>query len=77
MKARTLVIYADNGMFTAEQKNAFLSYRPGTLRMDLEQASHDAHLDQFRQWMTTLKVFLIPVEEQISPDSQAAPLERR
>ncbi|MDJ0314751.1 alpha/beta hydrolase [Arthrobacter sp. H35-D1] len=60
VEARTLVMYADNGMFTDEQKNAFLSHRPGTLRVDLEQASHDAHLDEFEQWITALKAFLMP-----------------
>lgn len=57
--ARTLVIYADNGMFSEQQKSEFVGFRPGTLRADLSNASHDAHLDQFDQWIDVLRGFLL------------------
>lgn len=55
VEARTLVIYADSGMFLEKQKSAFVAHRSGTLRVDLTNASHDGHLDQFGQWMYALK----------------------
>ncbi|PYI37533.1 hypothetical protein CVS30_14760 [Arthrobacter psychrolactophilus] len=58
VQARTLVVYADNGMFSQEQKTAFLAHRPETLRADLNNASHDAHLDQPGQWIDVLRRFL-------------------
>lgn len=59
VQARTLVIYADNEMFSEEQKTAFLAHRPETLRADLNNASHDAHLDQPGQWIDVLRRFLL------------------
>ena len=70
VEARTLVMYANNGMFTDEQKNAFVSHRPGTLRVDLERASHDAHLDEFEQWITALKAFLMPLGQAVDRTSE-------
>lgn len=56
--ATTLVVYADNGMFTEAQKSEFIRRRPGTLRIDLADAGHDAHLEQAEQWISVLQDFL-------------------
>ncbi|WP_083508702.1 alpha/beta fold hydrolase [Arthrobacter alpinus] len=58
VQSRALVVYADGGMFTEAQKQEFVSRRPGTIRVDLQNASHDAHLDQFEAWMDALRGFL-------------------
>lgn len=54
----TLVVYADGGMFTEEQKTGFVGRGNNVTRVDLTGASHDAHLDAFRQWATVLGEFL-------------------
>ncbi|MDQ0921575.1 pimeloyl-ACP methyl ester carboxylesterase [Pseudarthrobacter sp. W1I19] len=58
VSAPTLVIYGENGMFSEEEKAAFVSSRPGTLRVDLPAASHDGHLDAFEPWIAALRTFL-------------------
>ncbi|MBP2414659.1 pimeloyl-ACP methyl ester carboxylesterase [Arthrobacter stackebrandtii] len=58
VKARTLVIYAENGMFTEAQKTGFVGHRRGTLRIDLPNAGHDAHLDQCEPWTEALQAYL-------------------
>jgi pimeloyl-ACP methyl ester carboxylesterase len=55
----TLVIYAEHGMFTAEQKNRFVESGRNVSRVDLAGGSHDAHLDAFDQWTTALTGFII------------------
>nr|WP_307890671.1 alpha/beta hydrolase [Acidipropionibacterium jensenii] len=54
----TLVIYAENGMFTEQQKANFVARGGNVTRIDLAGASHDAHLDAFDEWMTALTSFL-------------------
>lgn len=56
--APALVIYADGGMFTEEQKTQFVGRARNVTRVDLIDASHDAHLDAFEQWNTVLREFL-------------------
>lgn len=56
--APTLVVYADGGMFTEAQKNEFVRRGRNVRRVDLPNASHDAHLDAFEAWAGTLKQFL-------------------
>ncbi|MCT9821026.1 alpha/beta hydrolase [Microbacterium sp. W1N] len=56
--APTLVVYADGGMFTDAQKDAFVSRGRTVTRTDLSGASHDAHLDAFDQWIDALRDFL-------------------
>jgi pimeloyl-ACP methyl ester carboxylesterase len=56
--APTLVVYADGGMFTEEQKEHFVAQGNNVRRIDLLGASHDAHLDAFEQWMAALTGFL-------------------
>ncbi len=51
----TLLVYAEKGVFSAAQKLAFVGHRPGTSRIDLADASHDAHLDQFGPWVDALR----------------------
>lgn len=54
----TLVIYADGGMFTEEQKADFVARGRRVARVDLVGASHDAHLDAFDEWVAVLGSFL-------------------
>jgi pimeloyl-ACP methyl ester carboxylesterase len=56
--APTLVIYAENGMFTEEQKAAYVARGGNATRTDLAGASHDAHLDAFDEWIAALTSFL-------------------
>lgn len=58
VQARTLVVWADNGMFSEMQKAAFVGHGPGTSRVDLACASHDTHLDQFGPWIAALGGYL-------------------
>jgi pimeloyl-ACP methyl ester carboxylesterase len=54
----TLAVFAEHGMFTAEQKDELIRRRPGTRRADLSAASHDAHLDAFEAWIGILRGYL-------------------
>lgn len=56
--APTLVIYADGGMFTDEQKTRFVARGAHAIRVDLTSASHDAHLDAFEDWISALTSFV-------------------
>lgn len=56
--APTLVVYADQGMFTDEQKDSFVTRGVSVTRVDLPGASHDAHLDAFDQWIQALTRFI-------------------
>jgi pimeloyl-ACP methyl ester carboxylesterase len=58
ISAPTLVLFADHGMFTDEQKARFAQHRPGVTRVDLIKATHDAHLDAFDQWIAALVEFI-------------------
>lgn len=58
VQAPTLVVYADGGMFTEEQKERFVERGTDVRRVDLAGASHDAHLDAFEPWITALTAFL-------------------
>lgn len=55
--APALAVFAGRGFFTAEQKDAFIAARPETDRVDLPQASHDAHLDAYDQWSAVLRTW--------------------
>jgi pimeloyl-ACP methyl ester carboxylesterase len=54
----TLAVFAEHGMFTAEQKEELIRRRPGTRYAELSGASHDAHLDAFEDWIGVLKGYL-------------------
>lgn len=54
----TLAVFAEHGMFDAEQRDELVRRRPGTRRVDLPGASHDAHLDAFDDWIAVLSRFL-------------------
>lgn len=56
--APTLVLYADGGIFSEEQKQHFLTHGNDVTRVNLVPASHDAHLDAFEQWRAALVNFL-------------------
>ncbi len=58
LTAPTLAVFADNGMFTEEQKTELIRRRPGTRRVDLPGAGHDAHLDAFDRWIHVLRAYL-------------------
>jgi pimeloyl-ACP methyl ester carboxylesterase len=51
----TLAVFAERGMFTAEQKDELIRRRPGTRRADIPAASHDGHLDAFDCWIGILQ----------------------
>ena len=53
-----LVIYADGGMFSEDQKSEFIRRGRDVRRVDLINATHDAHLDAFEQWVDTLRAFI-------------------
>ncbi|UFS58176.1 alpha/beta fold hydrolase [Subtercola endophyticus] len=59
ISAPVLVIYADGGMFTDEQKAAFVERGNDVTRVDLAGASHDAHLDSFEPLISALRAFLL------------------
>lgn len=54
----TLVIYADGGMFTEQQKSEFVRRGRNARRIDVTAASHDAHLDALDQWMDALRTVI-------------------
>lgn len=54
----TLAVFAENGMFPGDERDALIARRPATHRVDLPGASHDAHLDAFDPWIRTLKEWL-------------------
>lgn len=56
-------IFAPNGMFDEERKAAFVEARPGTLRVDLGEGSHDAHLDATAEWSAVLGDLLSRLSE--------------
>ena len=56
--APTLVVYANNGLFTGAEKTEFISRGHLVRRVDLANASHDAHLDTFEEWVRVLRSFL-------------------
>lgn len=56
--APTLLVYADHGMFSEDQKQRFLDHGTNATRVDLTDASHDAHLDAIDQWITALSEFI-------------------
>ena len=58
VRTPTLILYADQGMFTDEQKTRFAERGVNALRVDIPGASHDAHLDAFDQWIRLLKSFI-------------------
>ncbi|QLD11137.1 alpha/beta fold hydrolase [Microbacterium oleivorans] len=51
----TTVVFAEHGMFTAEQQDELTARRPGTSRRDILGGSHDAHLDAFDAWVDVLR----------------------
>jgi pimeloyl-ACP methyl ester carboxylesterase len=58
VRAPTLVVYGEEGMFSEDGKRTFLLFSPGARRVDLPEASHDAHLDAFEPWIAALRTFL-------------------
>lgn len=58
VEAPTLVVYADGGMFSEEQKAEFVQRGRNVHRVDLRDASHDAHLDAIEQWTDALLDFI-------------------
>lgn len=54
VEAPAVVIYADGGMFSEEQKAEFIRRGRQVRRVDIPRASHDAHLDAFDHWIAAL-----------------------
>ena len=55
----TLAVFAEDGMFTKDQKTELFRRRPDTRGAQLPDASHDAHLDAFGAWIETLRGYLL------------------
>ena len=53
-----LAVFAEHGMFSAEQKDDLIRRRPGTRRADIPGAGHDAHLEAFDPWIRVLRGYL-------------------
>ena len=64
LRVPTLVVFAEDGMFSAEQKDELIRRRPGTTRADIKGASHDAHLDGFDNWIGVLRGYLVNSREE-------------
>ncbi|WP_258376421.1 alpha/beta fold hydrolase [Curtobacterium sp. MCBD17_028] len=58
IEAPVLVIYADGGMFSEADKSEFVRRGRNVQRVDLGNASHDAHLDAFDQWISAIHPFI-------------------
>jgi pimeloyl-ACP methyl ester carboxylesterase len=56
--APTLVVYAENGMFTEDAKTEFVRRGRNVRRADIAGATHDAHLDSFDAWIALVREFL-------------------
>jgi pimeloyl-ACP methyl ester carboxylesterase len=54
----TTVVFAADGMFSADEQAEFLAARPGTRCVTLSSGSHDAHLDATAEWAKTLRAAL-------------------
>lgn len=50
-----LVVFADEGMFSEDQKSELVRRGRRVERVDLHHASHDAHLDALDQWVAALR----------------------
>lgn len=59
LEVPTLAIFAKNGMFDDDDKLELIRRRPSTDRIDLSAGSHDAHLDAFDEWVSTLRNWLL------------------
>lgn len=53
-----LVVYGEHGMFSNKQKAEFVRRGRNVIRVDLQGASHDAHLDAADDWTGRLLEFL-------------------
>ena len=58
LRVPTLAVFAEHGMFTSEAKDELIRRRPATERVNLDGATHDAHLDAFAQWVDVLTAWL-------------------
>lgn len=56
--APTLAVFAKNGMFSPEERAAFIAANPRATRVDLAEGSHEAHLDSFDEWTGALRRFI-------------------
>ena len=54
----TLAVFAEHGKFSEEERAELIRRHPGTRRVDLPGASHDAHLDAFDAWTAVLAGYL-------------------
>lgn len=61
----TLALFAEHGMFSAEQQEELVRRRPSTRVGHLPGASHDAHLDAYDAWVDALRAYLL---EDLSSD---------
>ena len=57
--APSLVVYAEAGMFTAQEAAEFIDRGRDVKRVDLAGASPDGHLDSFDSRIIALRTFLL------------------
>ncbi|WP_256829733.1 alpha/beta fold hydrolase [Ornithinimicrobium faecis] len=55
LEVPTVAIFAERGMFSADDKDELIERQPATARIDLTAGSHDAHLDAFDEWIKALR----------------------
>jgi pimeloyl-ACP methyl ester carboxylesterase len=56
--APTLVVYGEEGMFSADGRSRFIRFGRDVRRVGIPAGSHDAHLDAFDSWIAALRAFL-------------------
>ena len=59
LEVPTLAVFAKESMFAAQDRDALITTRPATARVDLGAGTHDAHLDAFGEWINVLRVWLL------------------
>jgi len=68
LQVPTLAIFAKHGMISEAEKDELIRRRPETDRIDLVGGSHDAHLDDFDEWIDVLRRWLARDQSGTSAD---------
>lgn len=69
LQVPSLAIFAKHGMFSDADKDELIRRRPETDRVDLAGGSHDAHLDDFDEWIAVLRGWLARDQRGMSVDA--------
>lgn len=68
LQVPSIAIFAKHGMFSDADKDELIRRRPETDRVDLAGGSHDAHLDDFDEWIDVLCLWLARDQSGLSVD---------